>query len=196
MTLRQPLILALAGVTATLAACGSSNSTSSSSSSSGGGGSSSSSSSGGGATDAKSLTVTEADLAGTNLKQASDGTLANVPNTVQRVFANADASMKFEVDVVVDTSATQAATDFTQFDTSAKGQVPNITSTTHPSGSNQAVSYVGDDGSGGIRYAEAWQRGQYIVVILGRGASGVDATTFGNTYSQVVAKEDAKIPSS
>jgi len=130
---------------------------------------------------AASLELTVADLpcAGPRLTQVSDGLLNNTPNTAQRVFANSGNTYRVEDDIIVDTSASQAHTDYQQFADAAKKNYASVSATSSPSGlGSDSTELAGTAPNGYSLLSIAWDEGSVLVALLFESSTGPVDQTF------------------
>jgi hypothetical protein len=142
---------------------------------------------------ASSLALSVSDLpsGGPSLSQISDGLLNSVANTDQRVFATSDNSYRLEDDIVLDTSAAAAATDYSSIRDAAHGNVATLSSQSSPSGlGSQADEFIGLDSSGRSIIAISFQEGSVIVALLEVDSIGTVDQSFAES---VAAAQDHKI---
>jgi hypothetical protein len=121
---------------------------------------------------------------GPTLTVVSDGLLNNVPDTVQRVFANADNTYRVEDDIIIDSSATQAQSDYATWRDAAKKNVATVSSDQKPSGlGSSADEFVGTASNGHSIVAIAWANGSVLTAVLFESAT----TAVDQTYAEQTA---------
>lgn len=176
-----------------LAGCGSSSAPSSSSASASVAATPSASASAG-ASAALTVALSASDISG-SVTQKSDGLLGSTPNTDARVFVNSDNTLLIEIDVVADTSASAATSDYASFQGAAAKQVATQTSTSAPSIGQQANEYVGTDGTGKNADSLSFREGSFIVVITLFSTGAVAGPTLTATVETIANTQDTKIKS-
>lgn len=175
-----------------VAACGSSTPTSSAATS---GSSPAPSTSASAAAPGLAAALTAADIVNSNgFTQKSDSLLGGLANTDARVFTNAGGSTLVEVDLVSDTGASTAATDYPPYQSAAAKQVPKQASKSTPGLGQQSNEYAGTTAAGKNVVSIAFIEGKYIAVVTA--VTGTLTPDVLKTTAESIAKtQDQKINS-
>lgn len=127
--------------------------------------------------------------------QKSDSLLGGLANTDARVFANADSTMIVEIDLVSDTAATTAASDYPPYQSAAAKQVGTPTSTSTPSLGQQSNEYVGTNAAGKKVVSISFIEGKYIAVVTTVANSTVSPAVIKTSAESIAQAQDSKITS-
>jgi hypothetical protein len=188
-----------AGLALLLAGCGSSSQSPTSAAAAASSGTTSSGTGGGpsaspGANAALPIALAPKDLPASvgSLSQTTDSLLAGTPNSDARAFANADSTIQVEIDVVIDTSPTAAASDYIAYQAAARKQATTLTASSTPAIGTRADEYTGMDGSGRSAASLAFTQGRVIAVVTMVAPAG---TALSATVEAIAAKQAQKIAS-
>jgi hypothetical protein len=127
--------------------------------------------------------------------QKSDSLLGGLANTDARVFANADSTMIVEIDLVSDTAATTAASDYPPYQSAAAKQVGTAASASTPSLGQQSNEYVGTNAAGKKVVSISFIEGKYIAVVTTVANSTVTPAVIKTSAESIAQAQDSKITS-
>ena len=140
-------------------------------------------------------TLTPADVANSgSFSQKSDSLLGGLANTDARVFANADSSVIVEIDLVSDTGATAAASDYPPYQSAAAKQVGTQSGTSTLALGQKSNEYVGT-ASGKNVVSISFIEGKYIAVVTTVGASTATPDVIKTSAESIAQAQDNKITS-
>ena len=125
----------------------------------------------------------------------SDSLLGGLANTDARVFATADGAIVVEVDLVVDTGATAAASDYPPYQSAAAKQAGRQPGTSSPGLGQQSDEYVGLNANGKNAVSISFIEGQYIVVVTTVADSTVTPDVVKTSAESIALAQDNKIKS-
>lgn len=137
------------------------------------------------------LTTDELPSGSETWTQIDDGTLSG-GSVHKRAWQNADKTQAIEIDLLVESSSSQAANDWSSWDTTVKSKVTNATNPQCPSSApSNCTESVGQSSSGKSEVVIDWQQGSALVALfLVNGAGTAD-----KSYAeQVASAQGQKIP--
>jgi hypothetical protein len=127
--------------------------------------------------------------------QKSDSNLGGLTSTSARVFANADSTLIVEVDLVSDTGATGAASDYPPYQSAAAKQVGTASSASKPGLGQQSNEYVGTNAAGKKVVSISFIEGRYIAVVTTVANSTVTSDVIKTSAESIAQAQDSKITS-
>ena len=103
--------------------------------------------------------------------------------------------MIVEVDLVTDTGATGAASDYPPYQSAAAKQVTTRVSTSSPGIGQQSNEFVGTNAAGKMAVAISFIEGRYIAVVTTLAHSSAPAALVKTTAESIANAQDSKIKS-
>jgi hypothetical protein len=137
--------------------------------------------------------LTAADVANSgSFSQKSDSLLGGLANTDARVFGNADSSVLVEIDLVSDTGATRAASDYPPYQSAAAKQVGTPSATSTPVLGQKANEFVGSAAGKNV-VSISFIEGKYIAVVTTVGMSTTTPDVIKTSAESIAQAQDNKI---
>ena len=125
----------------------------------------------------------------------SDSLLGGLANTDARVFATNGSAIIVEVDLVADTGATAAVSDYPPYQSAAAKQAGTQPGTSSPGLGQQSDEYVGVNTKGKNAVSISFIEGLYIVVVTTVGDSTVTRDVVKTSAESIAVAQDNKINS-
>ena len=140
------------------------------------------------------VALTAADIVDSGyFSQTSDGLLGGLTSTDARVFTSADSTVTVEVDLVTDTNAAGAASDYPPYRGAAATQVATPSSVLPGDLGQQSNEYVGTNTAGNSVVAISFVEGRYIAVVTSVGSNTARPDSVKTCAESIAQAQDNKI---
>lgn len=127
------------------------------------------------------------------LTQMSDESLPNQANSDARVFSGSAGAITLEIDVLPDTSATQAQNDYPAVRDTARKHMTVVSSSSTPDIGDQSDEFIGAAADGSSIVAVSFEQGSVLCAVIMRTPSGNVYQTY---VESVAAAQSQKISTS